>query len=190
MNLVLTTERLLITPLSEADVDIAIELWTDPAVVRYVCDPATEDEIREEMAITTKRGGNGCIGIWRISDRMTFEKYGSAYLLPMPADGDDIDWDLLDPAAMPDGDIEIGYFLKPSAWGNGFATEICKRLTRFVFEETLLNELVASVDQGNQKSSKVLEKSGFRHGGTIRAWGKDGPHYRISRDQWIESDQG
>ena len=189
MNLVLTTERLLLTPLLETDVDIAIEMYTDPAVVRYVCDPMSEDEIRGDMTNATKRGSNGCIGIWCISDRRTSEKYGDAYLLPMPVDQDDTDWDLLVPDAMPDGDIEVGYFLKPSAWGNGFATEVCKRLIKFAFEETSLKEVVASLDEENLNSRNVLEKSGFSYGGKIRAYGKDGPVFRISREEWIELGQ-
>ena len=188
MNLVLTTERLLLTPLCEADVDIAIELWTDPAVVRYVCEPMSEEEVRDDMTNATKRGGNGCIGIWCVSDRLTSEKYGDAYLLPMPIDEDDTDWNLLVPGVMPAGDIEIGYFLKCSAWGRGFATEVCKRLIRFAFEETSLKEVVATLDEGNQNSRNVLEKAGFSYAGRIRAYGKDGPHFRISREEWSKSD--
>jgi len=185
MNFVLTSERLLLTPLSESDVDIAIELWTDPAVVKYICDPLSEDEIRKEITNWTKRGGNGCIGIWCISDRRTSEKFGDGYLLPMPIDEDDNDWDLVVPDVMPDCDITVGYFLKHSAWGNGIATEVCKRLIKFAFEETPLDEVVATLDEGNQKSRNVLEKAGFSYGGRIRAYGKDSPVFRISREEWI-----
>jgi len=188
MDLVLTSDRLLLTPLSETDIDSEFELWTDPAVVRYICDPMSEDEIRREMSYVTKRGGNGCIGIWCISDRDTSEKYGSGYLLPMPVDEDDTDWDLVVPGSMPDCDIEVGFFLKRSAWGNGFATEFCKRLLKFAFEETSLKELVATLDEANTNSRNVLEKAGFSYGGRIRAYGKDGPVYRISREEWTESD--
>jgi len=189
MNLVLTSERLLLTPLGETDVDIAIEMFTDPAVVKYVCDVMSEDEIRKDMTNATKRGSNGRIGIWCISDRRTSEKYGDCYLLPMPIDEDDTDWDLVVPDAMPDCDIAVGFFLKRPAWGNGFATEACKRLIRFAFEETSLKEVVASLDEENQNSRNVLEKAGFSYGGRIRAYGKDCPHFRISREAWIKLNQ-
>ena len=45
MKLELHTERLLITPLAPTDLDLALELWTDPEVVEYVCDVETEAEI-------------------------------------------------------------------------------------------------------------------------------------------------
>lgn len=181
MNLSLMTERLQLMPFSEADVDLALEMWTDPAVVEFICDPLTEDEIHEEMPDWTRRGGNGCLGIWCISDRVTLEKYGDCYLLPMPVDEDDTDWSLVVPGTMPDAAIEVGYFLKPSAWGKGFATEACKRLIRFGFEETSLNEIVATVDDGNVKSRRVLEKAGLSFAGRTRAYGKDSPCFRISR---------
>ena len=68
MNLELQTQRLLLTPLELTDVDLALELWTDPEIVKYVCEVVSEAEIRQEMSDATKRGGNGGIGIWCIAD--------------------------------------------------------------------------------------------------------------------------
>ena len=78
MKLELHTERLLLTPLALTDLDLALELWTDPEVVKYVCDVMTEAEIRQEMSDSIKRGGNGGIGIWCIADRRTGEKLGDS----------------------------------------------------------------------------------------------------------------
>ena len=134
MKLELHTHRLLLTPLVVADVDIAMELFADPEVVKYVCDPLSEDEIRTDMPDWTRRGGNGCIGIWCISDQVSAEKYGSAFLLPLSVEGPDNDFSLVIPGRMPAGDIEIGFFLKRSAWGKGYATEVCRRLLEFAHQ--------------------------------------------------------
>lgn len=189
MNLEFLTSRLRLTPLVKADIDISIELWTDPDVVKHICDVATEDELRAEMPDSIKRGGNGCIGVWCVSDRMSGEKIGSAYLLPKPVEETDFDHGLLVPDLIPDGDIEVGYFLKRSVWGKGYATEICKRLLEFAFQESPLNELVASVDDENDASKNVLQKSGFIDRGRALSWGMDSPIYRITRDEWIEVQQ-
>jgi RimJ/RimL family protein N-acetyltransferase len=85
---------------------------------------------------------------------------------------------------MPDADIEIGYFLKRSAWGRGYATEVCKRLLQFAFQDVSLDEVVASVEEGNVASQHVLVKSGFLDRGRTRSYGKDSPIYRITRDEW------
>jgi ribosomal-protein-alanine N-acetyltransferase len=58
--------------------------------------------------------------------------------------------------------------LKRSAWGRGYATEVCKRLLKFAFQEVSLNEVVASVDEENVVSKKILEKSGLLDRGRIR----------------------
>jgi ribosomal-protein-alanine N-acetyltransferase len=189
MKLEIFTERLRLTPLVADDVDLALALWTDPDVIKYVCDPMTEAEIRQEMPDSIKRGGNGGIGIWCIADRKSGEKLGSTYLLPMPIDTDDTDFSLVVMGQMPDAEIEIGYFLKRSAWGCGYATEVCKRVLQFAFQKVSLDEVVASVDEDNVGSKKVLEKSGLRDRGRTRSYGKDSPIYRISRDEWIELQQ-
>ena len=184
MELELFTECLRLSPYVDDDLDLAIEMYTDPEVVKYVCEALTEAEVREEMPNSVKRGGNGGIGIWCISDRKSGEKLGDTYLLPMPIDEDDTDFSLVVMGQMPDADIEVGYFLKPSAWGRGYATEVCKRMLQFAFEALPLNEVVASVDDENLVSRKVLEKSGLLDCGRTRSYGKESPIYRITRDQW------
>ena len=76
MELELFTERLRLTPFATDDVDLAVEMWTDPEVARYLCDVMTEEEVRQEMSNSIKRGGNGGIGLWRVADRRTGEKLG------------------------------------------------------------------------------------------------------------------
>ena len=63
MELEIFTERLRLTPFVADDIDLALEMWTDPDVVKYICDVMTEAEIRQEMPNSTKRGGNGGIGL-------------------------------------------------------------------------------------------------------------------------------
>jgi len=184
MDLELFTDRLRLNPLVDDDLDLAVEMYTDPEVVKYVCDAMTEDEVRQEMPDSVKRGGNGGIGIWCISDRKTGEKLGDTYLLPMPIDEEDTDFSLVVMGQMPYADIEIGYFLKRSAWGRGYATEVCKRMLEFAFQELPLDEVVASVEEENLVSRKVLEKSGLLDRGRTQSYGKESPIYRITRDEW------
>ena len=186
MNLELHTDRLLLTPFALTDLDLALEMWTDPEVVKYIGDVMTEAEVRQEMSDSIKRGGNGGIGIWCIADRRTGEKLGDSYLLPMPVDEDDTDFSLVVMGQMPDAEIEIGFFFKRSAWGRGYATEVCQRLLQFAFQEVSLNEVVSSVDEENVASKKVLEKCGLLDRGRSRSYGKDSPIYRITRDEWDE----
>lgn len=188
MNLILHSQRLTLTPYSPDDLDLSFEMFTDPRVLKYAGGVMSEPAIRSNASDWTKRGGDGCIGIWTLADRKTGEKYGSAALLPMPIEDDHTDYSLLVPGEMPAGDIEIGYFLKRSAWGHGFATEACRRLLRFAFEETPLTEVVATFDKNNLASRNVLKKAGFADRGTIFCYGSVGLIFRITRDEWLKSD--
>ena len=188
MNLIFESDRLVFRPLAEADLDLAIEQWTDPDVARYAAIRTyTKEELAEEMPIVVRRCAGGCIGIWCLIDKSTNEKLGTAILLPMPVELDDTDWDLVVGEEIPEGDIEIGYVLKKSAWGKGFATEACKRLLKFAFEETPLKEVVATIDPENTASRRVLEKCGLTYQGLVRAYASNVPGFRITRQQWRHS---
>ena len=67
--------------------------------------------------------------------------------------------------------------------------EVCKRMVQFAFQKVSLDEVVASVDEDNVASRKVLVKSGLLDRGRTRSYGKDGPIYRVTRDEWNELQQ-
>jgi len=185
MNLLIQSKRLTLTPFDISDVDLAIKMFTDPEVSKYTGGAMEECEIRSEMLNWIKRGSNGVIGIWCISDRCSGEKLGTVALLPMPVEKDNTDFSLVKRGQMPDGDVEIGYFLKRTAWGKGYATEACKRLLQAAFEESPLTGIVATFDKGNSASRHVLKKAGFVDRGTKLSYGSEGPYYRIDRYDWI-----
>lgn len=190
MNLELTSERLLLRPLTESDLNVSVEILTDPAVMKYVGEPYNRDRVVRELPTVMKRSAGGAIGIWCVIERATGEKLGTAVLLPLPIEQVDTDWDLVTGDGLPDCEIEIGYILKPSAWGRGYATEACKRLLRFAFEKTPLEQVVAVADPASAASQKVLTKSGLTAEGTRRAYAAQCPGFRITRTQWLARNRG
>jgi RimJ/RimL family protein N-acetyltransferase len=186
VNLELETDRLLLRPLVENDWEMALETFMDPEVMKFVADVGSEEALAEEMKTAIRRGAGGRIGVWCVLQRETGEKLGTAILLPLPIEEDDTDWSLVQEDRYPDADIEVGYILKRSAWGNGYATEACRRLVQFAFEETELDEIVAVTDPRNAASQKVLRKCGLRDEGLRRAYAEECPAFRISRQQWLE----
>lgn len=184
MNLELFSERLALIPFALTDLDLCLEMFTDPKVLKY-SGAMTRDAICKKMDNWTKRGGDGFIGIWCITDRESGEKYGTVALLPMPIEEDDTDFSLVTPGKIPACDIEVGYFLKHPAWNHGYATEASRRLLGFVFEKTPLQEVVATFDEKNTASRNVLKKAGFVDHGTMRSYGEDGPIFRITRSDWF-----
>jgi RimJ/RimL family protein N-acetyltransferase len=55
---------------------------------------------------------------------------------------------------------------------------------KFAFEESPLEEVVATIHEDNAASQKVLEKSGLINQGMVRAYADDIPGFRITRHQW------
>lgn len=70
----------------------------------------------------------------------------------------------------------VGYWLAPTHWGHGFATEVLTGVVEYVFDAfPHINRLEASVYGWNTASGRVLEKCGFRKEATLRkAISKDG----------------
>lgn len=62
----------------------------------------------------------------------------------------------------------IGYWITPSAWGRGFATEAVRRLARVAFQDLKLHRLEAGTFEFNEASGRVLLKAGFTREGLAR----------------------
>ncbi|RAZ68350.1 GNAT family N-acetyltransferase [Planococcus maitriensis] len=56
---------------------------------------------------------------------------------------------------------EIGYFIDPGEWGQGYATEACRKVIDIAFAEHGLNRLFGRCLVRNPASRRVLEKAGM-----------------------------
>ncbi len=183
-RLVLESERLRLRPLTLDDIDLTGVLFTDPEVMKYVAPVTAPENLLAETRQATRRGAGGRLGVWCVADRESAEKLGTAVLLPVPIEQEERDWSLLVDDGYPDAEIEIGYILKRGAWGKGVATEACRRLLRFGFEATDLDEIVAITAQDNAASQHVLRKCGFRNEGLRWAYATTVAGFRIDRRVW------
>jgi len=64
VELQLFTGRVALRPLSINDVGLVIDMFTDEQVMKYAGGAIPKEKIIEEMGMYTRRGGNGCIGVW------------------------------------------------------------------------------------------------------------------------------
>jgi RimJ/RimL family protein N-acetyltransferase len=88
--------------------------------------------------------------------------------------------------------VEIGWRLKRSAWGHGYATEGAKACLQLGFEQLGLDEIVSFTALINLRSIAVMQRIGmmnsqsdFEHPGVPEGHSLR-PHclYRITRTQW------
>lgn len=64
--------------------------------------------------------------------------------------------------------FEIGYWVRASAQGNGYATEIANALTQYAFQALQANRVMIMHAKGNDRSRNVIEKLGFEREGIYR----------------------
>jgi len=60
-------------------------------------------------------------------------------------------------------EVEIGYRLARSTWGQGYATEAAKAVRDYAFTMLGIKRLIAMVDPSNVASIRVAEKIGMRY---------------------------
>ena len=62
----------------------------------------------------------------------------------------------------------IGYVLSDKFWGNGYVPEATKRVLEYAFDELDLNIISVYHFPFNERSKRVIEKSGFKFEGVLR----------------------
>jgi len=60
-------------------------------------------------------------------------------------------------------EVEIGYRLARSTWGQGYATEATSAIRDFAFNTLSIERLIAMIDPSNVASIRVAEKIGMRY---------------------------
>lgn len=90
------------------------------------------------------------------------------------------------------GVAELGYAVRPSHWGKGYATEAVGRVVEMAFRKFAAHRVQATCWVENQGSARVLEKCGFRREGRLRGFMRVGDRirdefgYGITRADFLE----
>jgi RimJ/RimL family protein N-acetyltransferase len=192
---VLVAERLALRRFTAADTGGLLALDGDPEVMRFLGAPArTLREVRDGVLarLLAYHARYRDFGFWAAETRSDREFTGWFGLRPVTPST---------PAAMvdwpdsPPGNIsvaELGYRLRRSAWGRGYATEGARALVRRAFAELGVIQIVATTMTVNTASRRVLEKAGLRYARTVHMdWPDPLPgnqhgdvEYRLERHDW------
>lgn len=87
---------------------------------------------------------------------------------------------------------EIGYFILPDFWGQGYATEIARLMLSISFKELKLHRISATCNAYNVSSENIMKKLGMvLEGESRKVRFKDGRwdnqlNYSILKDEWEE----
>ena len=187
MQVLLETERLVLRQFTMADVDNLADLDADPEVMRFITGgrATSRDTIKDKLlpaflASYQRYDGYGC---WA-----AIEKPAGAFLGWFRFEARD---------GGPPDEIVLGYRLRKSAWGKGYATEGARALIRMGFTELGAQYVIAETMAVNLASRRVLEKAGLR---LVRVFHQPWPYpvdgrdrgdaeYVLSKAEWEQQNQ-
>jgi RimJ/RimL family protein N-acetyltransferase len=175
MNLpIIETERLILRPYVQADLETVYLMVSDPEIRRFFPDGP---EIKREKVLASlpKR-----LGFWKDNG---FGQFG-VFERPGGKMAGYCGLKFLDDTA----EVEVYYGFFRNCWEKGYATESATAALRFGFQETPLERIVAVTHTENYASQKVLKKIGLKHEKQSFSYGIEVNYFAINRGDYSLSD--
>jgi ribosomal-protein-alanine N-acetyltransferase len=162
-SILLSTERLTLRFLTEADLPTVYDIFSHPEVMRYWSYPPWTDRSQAQQ--------------WLIHVQEGY-RTGEAFQLGIERRADHV---LVGTCTLFQFHIasrraEIGYALGRPYWGSGYMHEALQALVHHAFQTLDLNRLEADIDPRNKASARTLERLGFQKEGHLR-------------ERWIVNDE-
>lgn len=144
----LKTERLGFSEWMENDLPLAVKLWGNEEVTRYICADGRfgQSDISARLAKEIENNRRFHVQHWPIFTLSSGELVGCCGLRPHG-----------------DNKYELGFHLLPEFWGQGYATEGAKRVIEYAFSVLKAESFFAGHNPNNKASAKVLHKLGFSY---------------------------
>lgn len=166
------TDRLRLRRFTPDDLDRLAAIRSDPEVMRYIGNgqPNSREQARAAIERSISMWEHEGFGRWGVIDRERARLVGWCGLAFLDATTE----------------IEIGYGIERSAWGNGFITEAAAATLRHGFETVHLERIVAVAFPENIGSTRVMEKLGMRFVGLAPYYGADAlARYEIGAEEFV-----
>jgi ribosomal-protein-alanine N-acetyltransferase len=143
----LETARLRMIPWQPDDWLLLRPIATDPKVVRYISsgEPWPDERIREWATRQVNHFSEFGFCFWKLIHKETGEMIGFCGLQPLENMQE----------------IEIGWWLARSWWGQGYATEAGREALRDGFERAGLQRIISIAMRENVASTHIMEKLGM-----------------------------
>jgi [ribosomal protein S5]-alanine N-acetyltransferase len=143
---ILTTDRLVLSPVTAHDHAWLLAHWTAPDVRRFLFDEAilAAAEVTGVIEDSVRNFAAAGYGLWLIREQDETELAGTAGLRPLEDLG-----------------LEVFYSLVPRARGSGYATEAARAVLEHALGPLGLPEVLAEVDEGNSASVAVVGRLGM-----------------------------
>ena len=145
------SDRLRFRKLTEEDIPSWTEFFIDNDRLQY-------------LGMDLRKSKESLAEEWVKAQLSRYEKQGLGHLaVELKENGDFIGLGGILPRELNGNkEYEIAYSLKPSYWGNGYATEIAKIMRAFGFEKIASDRFISIIDVDNIESANVAKKNGMK----------------------------
>ena len=161
----LETARLRLRPFTFEDLNAHHQIIGSDSQVTFSGEPMTLEQSRSALEKRMRHWDEHGFGMWAVVQKDSGTLLGHAGLQTFESTGE----------------VELGYYLGRSAWGQGVATEAGAACVRYGFETLELRQIVAVVRPANSASQKVLSKLGFRYEREAYYYGFDVQFWRLEQ---------
>jgi len=174
----ITTRRLYFRTWRTDDIDLAMDLWGDPKVTRFIVAKGcmSDNEVKARLLQEIDNQEEHSVQYWPclLSTDDTF--VGCCGIRPY------------DPST---NIYEIGFHILQQYWGKGFAVEAAKGVMKYAFNELSVAGLFAGHHPDNIVSPHVLDKLGFlyTHNEFYAPTGLKHPSYILNREDYLQMTQ-
>lgn len=167
---VLETERLILRPFSEGDLDAYAAMCANPEVMRYLLLGRTlsRDESWENMATILGHWHLKGYGLWAVEHRQSGDLVGRI--------------GFLNPEGWPG--IELAWTLARPYWGKGYATEGGRAAMSHGFLKLDQERIISLIHPENIRSIRLAERLGESFEDSIEFKGTQVCVYGINRNDW------
>lgn len=172
----ITTRRLHFRTWQANDFDLAMDLWGDPTVTRFVVagGQMSDDEVSARLLQEIDTQAKHGIQYWPCFLRSGDNPVGCCGIRPYDRSKNV---------------YEIGFHILSRCWGNGFAMEAARGVMAYAFSALFVSGLFAGHHPDNIVSRHVLEKLGFEytHDEFYAPTGLEHPSYMLYRDAYFRA---
>jgi ribosomal-protein-alanine N-acetyltransferase len=167
------TDRLILRPLVEKDIDAIYAMRSDREVMRFIREPQNRNESISWIELVSSRWETERIGFCAVVDKQTDAFLGWCGT-----------WRLKET-----GEFEIGYAIGRKFWGKGYAPEAALKLLDYAFETLNSDVIVAVALPENTASRRVMEKLGMSYDYTGEFYERSLVHYSITKLKYKQDRQ-
>ena len=166
----LHSERLILRMLRQSDFEAYAEMCADPEVMRYIGDgqPLARPLAWRNLAMMVGHWSLRGYGLWAAEERSSGALVGRIGF-----------WN---PEGWPG--FELGWMLRRSFWGRGYATEGARTALQFAFTQLRQPHVISLIHPDNAASIRVAQRLGECLHENTDVMGKPALVYRITRAEW------